>query len=255
MWQKHFFFFFAAQGKLPSAFECCNPTQSDLVQNIYNSKSCENQKEEGLGLLGIEQNNIWVKKKKKSQPSGTPWQGLGSRLSTLRHQILSIFVRREQCSTLSQHIRDASVRLCVDAMGLMLTHTKNIHEKSTHSGDVHSWGRAKNIHLHTHQLERIPVRQCDIRNMAAFPRSAWACAASARQNLKNARGPLMSEAIGQYYAWWLWVLQWTLSDFTLHSCLFVLTAGICSAVDTVSFCFWGFSVLENKFFWGGGNVW
>lgn len=53
-----------------------------------------------------------------------PWQGLGNRLSTPWHRILSIFVRREQRSTLSQHIRDASVRLCVDAMGLMLTRRK-----------------------------------------------------------------------------------------------------------------------------------
>lgn len=164
-----------------------------------------------------------------------PWQGLGNRLSTLRHQILSIFVRREQCSTLSQHIRDASVRLCVDAMGLMLTHRK-IFMKSQHIQETCTAEGVPRTCFCARTNLKESRSECDILNMAAFPRSARVCAASARQNVKNARGPLMSEAIGQYYAWWLWVLQWTLSDFTLHSCLFVLTAGICSAVDTL----WGF---------------
>lgn len=106
-----------------------------------------------------------------------PWQGLGNRLSTLQYQILSIFVWREhQCA------------IVCGCNGPDVDTPKNIHEKSTHSGDVHSWGRAKNIHLHMHQLERILVRMWHTKH-GGFPQELMGLHSLSETKCEKCSGP------------------------------------------------------------------
>lgn len=130
--------------------KCCNQTECMNYLQFYKLVKIRQK------LVGSQE----FKKKKhlglKVNLGGISWHGLGNRLSTLTHSVVSIFAVGNRVLH-SANTSEMPAYGCVDAMPLMLTHQKNIHEKSTYSGDAHGWGHAKTIHF-MHKLREGPAQ-------------------------------------------------------------------------------------------------
>ncbi len=239
---------------IPSSPQCCKPTQSDLVCSICNSKSCQKWK----GRMSLTPRN-WTKesglKILTQNVSGTPWcldDSWGTHFFLRETTIRPIHVYPRGTVWYTQPTLQrwhcASVHVCVCAKGKHIaSHVdtfKNIHGKSSYSGDAQCFGHFKNIHLHMHKQWKIQthIQTTHIKYLRVFP-GAYASIQTKADKRVICLGPShewSNRSISCMMAVRSRPDRLSLSDFTLLSCLSVIPAGTCGLVDmVVGFCLWG----------------